>query len=58
MELFIRVDENRQAVDHPIMGDNFRQAFPDIDVSNLPNGSASAIKITATSWLISGSGLT
>ncbi len=36
MELFIRIDENGQATEHPIMGDNFREAFPHIDVNNLP----------------------
>jgi hypothetical protein len=40
MELFIQIDENEQTVDHPIMGDNFRQAFPDIDVNNLPSNFA------------------
>lgn len=35
MELFIRVSDG-QPVDHPIMGDNFRDAFPHIDVNNLP----------------------
>jgi hypothetical protein len=40
MELFIRLDENGQAVDHPIIGDNLRQAFPDIDVNNLPSNFA------------------
>ena len=36
MELYIRL-ENGQPADHPILGDNFRQAFPDIDTSNLPS---------------------
>jgi hypothetical protein len=35
MELFIRIT-NGQPVDHPILGNNFRQAFPDIDTNNLP----------------------
>jgi hypothetical protein len=35
MELYIRLADG-QPVDHPILGDNFRQAFPDIDTSNLP----------------------
>lgn len=35
MDLYIRV-ENGQPVEHPIMGDNFREAYPDIDVNNLP----------------------
>ena len=36
MELYIRL-VNGQPVDHPILGDNFRAAFPDIDTSNLPS---------------------
>ena len=47
MELFIRIDENGQAVDHPIIGDNFRQAFPDIDVNNLPSNFARFERIPA-----------
>jgi hypothetical protein len=35
MELFIQI-RNGQPFEHPILGDNFRQAFPDIDVNNLP----------------------
>lgn len=35
MELFIRIVDG-QPFEHPIMGDNFRQAFPDIDTNNLP----------------------
>lgn len=35
MELFIRV-VNGQPFEHPILGDNFRAAFPDVDVNNLP----------------------
>ena len=35
MELFIRI-KNGQPFEHPIFGDNFRQAFPDVDTSNLP----------------------
>ena len=35
MELFIRIVDG-QPFEHPILGDNFRQAFPDIDVNNLP----------------------
>ena len=40
MELFIQVDENGQAKEHPIHGDNFRQAFPHIDTNNLPSNFA------------------
>jgi hypothetical protein len=35
MELFIRIKDG-QPFEHPILGDNFRQAFPNIDVNNLP----------------------
>jgi len=35
MELFIRIKDG-QPVEHPIFEDNFRQAFPDVDVNNLP----------------------
>ena len=35
MELFIQI-RNGQPFEHPIFGDNFRQAFPDVDVDNLP----------------------
>jgi hypothetical protein len=35
MELFIQI-QNGQPYEHPIIGDNFREAFPHIDVDNLP----------------------
>jgi hypothetical protein len=35
MELFIRIKEG-QPFEHPIFGDNFRQAFPEVDTANLP----------------------
>ena len=35
MELFIRIKDG-QPFEHPIFGDNFRDAFPDVDVDNLP----------------------
>jgi hypothetical protein len=35
MELYIQI-RNGQPFEHPIFGDNFRQAFPHIDVFNLP----------------------
>lgn len=35
MELFIQIRDG-QPFEHPIFGDNFREAFPDVDVSNLP----------------------
>jgi hypothetical protein len=45
LELFIRVDQNGNPVDHPIFGDNFRLAFPDIDVDNLPSEFARFIRV-------------
>ena len=36
MELYIRIKDG-QPFEHPILGDNFRQAFPDIDTNNLPS---------------------
>lgn len=35
MELFIRIVDGKP-FEHPIFGDNFREAFPDVDVNNLP----------------------
>lgn len=36
MELYIRVKDGKP-FEHPIMGFNFREAFPHIDVENLPD---------------------
>jgi len=35
MELYIRI-KNGKPYEHPMLGDNFRQAFPNVDVNNLP----------------------
>jgi len=35
MELFIQI-KNGQPHEHPIFGDNFREAFPEVDTENLP----------------------
>jgi len=35
MELFIRIIDGKP-FEHPIMGENFCQAFPDVDTENLP----------------------
>lgn len=35
MELFIRIKDG-QPFEHPIFGDNFREAFPEVDTDNLP----------------------
>lgn len=44
MELFIRL-KNGAPFEHPILGDNFTQAFPDIDVNNLPDGFAKFVRV-------------
>jgi hypothetical protein len=35
MKLYIRIVDN-EIYEHPILEDNFKQAFPDIDTENLP----------------------
>lgn len=44
MELFIQI-RNGQPFEHPILGDNFRQAFPNIDVDNLPESFACFVRV-------------
>jgi hypothetical protein len=44
MELFIQI-HNGASFEHPILGDNFRQAFPEIDVNNLPPEFAKFIRV-------------
>ena len=44
MELFIRVKDGK-AFEHPIFGDNFRQAFPGIDTDNLPPEFARFVRV-------------
>ena len=46
MELFIRIKDG-QPFEHPIFGDNFRQAFPDVDTSNLPERFARFVRVEA-----------
>ena len=46
MELFISI-QNGQPFAHPILGDNFRQAFPDVDTNNLPAEFARFIRTQA-----------
>lgn len=44
MELYIRI-QNGQPFEHPILGDNFRQAFPDVDTNNLPAEFARFVRV-------------
>lgn len=44
MELFIRVKDG-EPFEHPIFGDNFRAAFPDVDTANLPDTFAKFIRV-------------
>ena len=46
MELFIQI-RNGQPFEHPILGDNFQQAFPNIDTNNLPESFARFVRIEA-----------
>ena len=44
MELFIRIKDGAP-FEHPILGENFRQAFPDVDTENLPAEFARFVRI-------------
>lgn len=44
MELFIRIKDG-QPFEHPIFGENFRQAFPDVDTNNLPPEFARFVRV-------------
>jgi hypothetical protein len=46
MKLFIRIKDG-QPFEHPILGDNFRQAFPNVDTSNLPAEFARFVRVEA-----------
>ena len=45
MELYIRIADG-QPVDHPILGENLRQAFPHIDTNNLPADFARFVRVS------------
>lgn len=49
MELFIRIKDG-QPFEHPIFGDNFREAFPHVDVNNLPPEFARFERIEPPVW--------
>ena len=44
MDLFIRIQDG-QPFQHPIFGDNFREAFPEIDTENLPRNFARFVRV-------------
>lgn len=44
MNLYIRL-KNGQPFEHPIFEDNFRQAFPQVDLNNLPEWAAKFTRI-------------
>ena len=46
MELFIRIKDG-QPFEHPILGANFCEAFPDVDTSNLPAEFARFVRVAA-----------
>tara|TARA_R110002126_G_scaffold161584_1_gene309465 strand:- start:47 stop:367 length:321 start_codon:yes stop_codon:yes gene_type:complete len=45
MELYIRL-QNGEPFEHPILGDNFRQVFPDVDANNLPPEFARFVRVS------------
>mgnify|MGYP003660235637 CR=1 FL=1 len=47
MDFFIRIHDG-QPFEHPIVGDNFREVFPDIDPENPPSEFASFTRIDPT----------
>jgi len=49
MELFIRIKDG-QPFEHPIFGDNFRDAFPEVDVNNLPPEFARFERVEPPVW--------
>lgn len=49
MELFIRIKDG-QPFEHPIFGDNFREAFPHVDVNNLPPEFARFERVQPPAW--------
>ena len=49
MELYIRIVDG-QPVDHPILGDNFKQAYPHIDTNNLPADFARFVRVDRPSY--------
>lgn len=44
MSYFIRI-KNNEAFEHPIAEDNFKQAFPNIDIDNLPDEFARFVRV-------------
>jgi hypothetical protein len=44
MNLYIRL-KNGQPFEHPIFESNFRQAFPDVDLNNLPEWVAKFVRV-------------
>ena len=49
MELYIQI-KNGAPFEHPILGDNFRQAFPDIDTNNLPSTFAKFTRVPVPTY--------
>jgi len=47
MELYIRI-KNGQPFEHPISGENLKQAFPHVDTNNLPAGFAKFVRVAPT----------
>ena len=48
MELYIRVKDGKP-FEHPMVAENFKQAFPDVDVNNLPSQFARFTRVKSPS---------
>ena len=46
MKLFIRIKDG-MPFEHPIVEENFRQAFPNVDINNLPDNFAEFVRVQA-----------
>lgn len=49
MNLYIQI-KNGLPFEHPIMEDNLKKAFPDIDINNLPENFARFVRVSRPVW--------
>jgi hypothetical protein len=45
MNMYIKLDENNNPINHPILENNFIEAYPEIDINNLPPTFAKFIRV-------------
>jgi hypothetical protein len=53
MELLIRL-KNGQPFEHPIFAENFKQAFPEVDLNNLPEWAAHFTRVEKPDDMVAG----